>query len=455
MISVLFCGKDKDLLDTALKAFRKQSYRFVHVSDWQSMFAEAEREKFHVAIVDVGVADKDALDLMTRLRERAGSTPAILIADSAPVDLVAEVVRAGAHEFLTKPVAEVQLSSVVDRVVERETMSSEVSYLRHTQDQIYRLDDIVCKGPEMHAVIETLRKVAPSDASVLILGETGTGKELVAGAIHYNSRRKGSPFIKVNCAALPETLLESELFGHEKGAFTGAHQRRIGRFEQANAGTIFLDEVADMSPGTQSKILRVLQEQTFERVGGMQAVYVDVRILAATNKDIKQLVAEGKFRDDLYYRLNVITLELPPLRERTADIPALVEFFATKFARELGYGAVDIDDGAMARMVEYSWPGNIRQLRNVLERAVIMAGSETITEQHLALESAEIPGRAAQADILGQPITLEEMERTVIERALRKAGGVQKKAAEMLGISPRVINYKIKKHNIKVEGGLN
>ena len=455
MISIVFCGKDKDLLDTALKAFRKQSYRFVHVSDWQSMFAEVEREKFHVAIVDVGVADKDALELMVRLNEKAASTPAILIADSAPVDLVAKVVKAGAHEFIMKPVAEVQLSSIVDRAVERETMNSEVSYLRHTQDQIYRFDDIVSRGPEMQAVIETLRKVAPSDASVLILGETGTGKELVAGAIHYNSRRKGSPFIKVNCAALPETLLESELFGHEKGAFTGAHQRRIGRFEQANAGTIFLDEVADMSPGTQSKILRVLQEQTFERVGGMQAVYVDVRILAATNKNIKQLVAQGKFRDDLYYRLNVITLELPPLRARRADIPALVEFFAKKFAHELACGSVDVGPNAMASMVDYSWPGNIRQLRNVLERAVIMAGSETITEHHLALESAEIPGRTAQSQLLDQPITLEQMEKIVIERALRKADGVQKKAAEILGISPRVINYKIKKHNIKVDGELN
>jgi len=455
MISILFCGKEKDLLDTALKAFRMQSYRFVHVSDWQSMFAELEREKFHAAIVDLGAADKDALDLMSSFKEKAGSTAAILVADSAPVDLVAEVVQAGAHEFLMKPVAEIQLSSIVDRVVEHERIDGEVSYLRHTQDQIYRFDDIVCEGPEMRAVIDAVKKVAPSGASVLILGETGTGKELIAGAIHYNSRRKNSPFIKVNCAALPETLLESELFGHEKGAFTGAHQKRIGRFEQANTGTIFLDEVADMSPGTQSKILRVLQEQTFERVGGMQAVYVDVRILAATNKNIKQLVADGKFRDDLYYRLNVITLELPPLRQRRADIPALVDFFATKFARDLGHGSAEIDRNAMARMVDYSWPGNIRQLRNVLERAAIMAGGETITEQHLALESAQIPGRAGQSDIPDQPITLEQMERVMIERALEKAGGVQKKAAEILGISPRVINYKIKKHSIKVDGGLN
>ena len=459
MISILFCGKDKDLLDTALKAFRKQPYRFVHVSDWQSMFAELEREKFHVAIVDVGVADKDALDLTVRFKEKAGSTPAIIMAESAPADLITKVVKAGAYEFLVKPVAEVQLSSIVDRAVENERVNSEVSYLRHTQDTIYRFDDIICKGSEMQAVIETLKKVAPSDASILILGETGTGKELIAGAIHYNSRRKNSPFIKVNCAALPETLLESELFGHEKGAFTGAHQRRIGRFEQANTGTIFLDEVADMSPGTQSKILRVLQEQSFERVGGMQAVYVDVRILAATNKEIKRLVAEGKFRDDLYYRLNVITLELPPLRDRRDDIPALVDFFGTKFARELGYRSVDIDKNAMARMVDCSWPGNIRQLRNVLERAVIMAGGETITEQHLALEDGEIPGRAGPSDLLEQPVTLAQMEKTMIERALRRSGGVQKKAAQLLGISPRVINYKITKHDIKVDrkvdGGLN
>jgi DNA-binding NtrC family response regulator len=419
------------------------------------MFQELEREKFHAAIVDLGAADKDALDLMVSFKKKAGSTAAILVADSAPVDLVTEVVQAGAHEFLMKPVAEGQLSSIVNRAVEHERIDGEVSYLRHTQDQIYRFDDIVCEGPEMRAVIDAVKKVAPSDASVLILGETGTGKELIAGAIHYNSRRKDSPFIKVNCAALPDTLLESELFGHEKGAFTGAHQRRIGRFEQANTGTIFLDEVADMSPGTQSKILRVLQEQTFERLGRMQAAYVDVRILAATNKDVKLLVADGQFRDDLYYRLNVITLELPPLRQRRADIPALVDSFATKFACDLGHGSVEIDRNAMARMVDYSWPGNIRQLRNVLERAVIMAGGETITEQHLALESAEIPSRAAQSDIPNQPITLEQMEEVMIKRALEEAGGVQKKAAEILGISPRVINYKIKKHSIKVDGEMN
>ena len=214
-------------------------------------------------------------------------------------------------------------------------------------------------------------------------------------------------------------------------------------------GTIFLDEVADMSAGTQSKILRVLQEQTFERVGGMQAVHVDVRIIAATNRDIKQLVADGAFRDDLYYRLNVITLALPPLRERRDDIPAMVNFFAGKFVRELGYSSVEIDEDAMSRMVEYSWPGNIRQLRNVLERAVIMAGGDTIREEHLAIEAGEILAKSDTADPFEQGLTLDDMEKVMIERALKKAGGVQKKAAQLLGISPRVINYKIQKHNIE------
>ena len=449
MINIMFCGKDKELLDASLKAFRKEPYRFVHVSDWPSVFEAIEKEKFDVAVVDLGAADKDAVDLVLKLREKAASTATVLIADSAPLDLVTKAMKAGACEFLAKPVADAHLKSIVDRAVDREQAHGEVSYLRHTQEQIYRFDDIVSEGPEMHEVIETLKKVAPSDASVLVLGETGTGKELVAGAIHYNSRRKDNPFIKVNCAALPDTLLESELFGHEKGAFTGAHQKRIGRFEQANMGTIFLDEVADMSAGTQSKILRVLQEQTFERVGGMQAVRVDVRIIAATNKDIKQLVADGEFREDLYYRLNVITLALPPLRERRDDIPALVKFFADKFARELGYSSVEIDEDAMVQMVEHSWPGNIRQLRNVLERAAIMAGGDTIREEHLAIEAGEVSRAAGTLDPFEQGLTLEEMERMMIERALKKAGGVQKKAAQLLGISPRVINYKIQKHNIE------
>jgi len=450
MFSVLFCGKDKDLLNALLKAFRKQPYRFVHVSDWQSLFEEAEREKFDVAIVDLGVADKDAVDLMTKFKEKAPSIPAILIADSAPVDLVTRAVKAGAHEFLIKPVAEIQITTIVDHLAEHQSLKSEATYLRHTQELVYRFDDIVCAGPHMRTVMATLKKVAPSDASVLILGETGTGKELVAGAIHYNSRRRDNPFIKVNCAALPETLLESELFGHEKGAFTGAHQRRIGRFEQANAGTLFLDEVADMSAGTQSKILRVLQEQTFERVGGMQAVHVDVRVITATNKDIKQRVADGLFREDLYYRLNVVTIALPPLRDRREDIPALANCFAAKFVHDLGYPAVEIDDRAMARLVEYSWPGNIRQLRNVLERAVIMAGGEPILEEHLALEERTIPGGVTATDLVDQGIPLDQMEKIIIEQALRKCGGVQKNAAQLLGISPRVINYKIKKHQIKL-----
>ena len=449
MINIVFCGKDKDLLDASLRAFRRHPYRFVHVSDWQGVFEEIEREKFDVAIIDLGVADKDAIDLMRRLKQESALTATMFIADTAPVKLVAEVIDAGAYDFLTKPVAEIHLKGIVDRVAEREKARGEVAYLRHSQDLIYKFDDIICVGPQMKAVIDALKKVAPSDASVLILGETGTGKELVAGAIHYNSRRKRDPFIKVNCAALPDTLLESELFGHEKGAFTGAHQRRIGRFEQANSGTIFLDEIADMSPGTQAKILRVLQEQTFERVGGMQAVHVDVRLLAATNKDIKQLVAEGRFREDLYYRLNVITIELPPLRERRDDIPAMVAFFAKKFARELGQESVQIDESAMAHMVEYSWPGNIRQLSNVLERAVIMAGGETIREEHLAIEAGAV-GAAPTVDPLDQGLTLEQTEKLMIERALQKAGGVQKKAAELLGISPRVINYKIRKHHLKV-----
>jgi DNA-binding NtrC family response regulator len=451
MISILFCGKDKDLLDASLKAFRKEPYRFVHVSDWQSVFEAIEKEKFDAAVVDLGVADKDAVDLVLKLRENAASTPTVLIADSAPVELVTKAMKAGACEFLTKPVAELHLKSIVDRAVEREQAHGEVSYLRHTEELIYQFDDIISEGPEMQEVIETLKKVAPSDASVLVLGETGTGKELVAGAIHYNSCRKDNPFIKVNCAALPDTLLESELFGHEKGAFTGAHQKRIGRFEQANMGTIFLDEVADMSAGTQSKILRVLEEQTFERVGGMQAVHVGVRIIAATNRDIKQLVAEGAFRDDLYYRLNVITLALPPLRERRDDIPAMVNFFAAKFARELGYSSVEIDENAMSRMVEYSWPGNIRQLRNVLERAVIMASGDTIREEHLAIEAGEILAKSDAVDPFEQGLTLDDMEKVMIERALKKAGGVQKKAAQLLGISPRVINYKIQKHKIELE----
>jgi transcriptional regulator with GAF, ATPase, and Fis domain len=299
-------------------------------------------------------------------------------------------------------------------------------------------------------VLGVVKKVAKSNTTVLVRGETGTGKELIAGAIHHNSHRAGRNFVKVNCAALPETLLESELFGHEKGAYTGADRQRIGRFEQADSGSLFLDEVGDMSPAIQAKILRVLQEHEFERLGGTRTQKVDVRLIAATNRDLSQMVATGQFREDLYYRLNVVSVEMPPLRERKEDILALAMFFVRKFAGELKKKSEGIEPEAQKMLLRYNWPGNIRELENSIERAILMSEGQQIAPDDLRLGEIVTAGsnssREASALVKIPPsgVPLEEIERSALLEALKMSNWVQKDAAELLGISPRVMNYKIK-----------
>jgi transcriptional regulator with GAF, ATPase, and Fis domain len=299
--------------------------------------------------------------------------------------------------------------------------------------------------------------VAKSNTTVLIRGETGTGKELIAGAIHHNSHRAGRNFVKVNCAALPETLLESELFGHEKGAFTGADRQRIGRFEQADGGSLFLDEVGDMSAAIQAKILRVLQEHEFERLGGTRTQKVDVRLIAATNRDLSQMVASGQFREDLYYRLNVVSVEMPPLRERKEDIIALAMFFVKKFAGELKKKCDGLDPEAQKMLLRYNWPGNIRELENAIERAMLLADGSLIATDDLRLGEAATSGvpREAASIVKIPPtgIALEEIERLALVEALKMSNWVQKDAAELLSISPRVMNYKIKTLGIEFPRG--
>jgi len=296
--------------------------------------------------------------------------------------------------------------------------------------------------------------VAKSNTTVLIRGETGTGKELIAGATHHNSLRNNRNFVKVNCAALQENLLESELFGHEKGAFTSADKQRIGRFEQADGGTLFLDEVGDMSPSTQAKILRVLQEHEFERLGGTRTLRVDVRIIAATNRNLTEMVKEGRFREDLFYRLNVVSVEMPPLRDRKEDIASLAEFFVKRFANELKKRVDGIDPDALKVLMRHNWPGNIRELENVVERAVLLADGGSVGTTDLQIgehaSSASATDHATAVKIPPTGIPLEEIERQAVVEALRMSNWVQKDAAELLGISPRVMNYKIKILNIEI-----
>jgi two-component system response regulator HydG len=343
------------------------------------------------------------------------------------------------------------LRVLVEHALDRLRLQQEVHYLRHRESYIYRFDRIVGQSPQIRAALRLVEKVAPSDATVLIQGESGTGKELIAAAVHFNSPRRDAPFVAVNCAALHENLLESELFGHEKGSFTGADRQRVGRFEQANGGTVFLDEVGDMSASVQAKLLRVLQERAFERLGGSKTIRVNVRILAATNHDLHKAMVEKRFRQDLYYRLSVVPIQLPPLRDRPEDLLPLAEFFFRKYRGRDGGRLRGFHQDAIACLRSYAWPGNIRELENVVERAVLVAQGEEIVPEDLMLTPAQ--AQASLSSSIQLPpggVGLEEVERDLILQALQRTNGVQKKAAKLLGISPRAIHYKIRKHHIGI-----
>ena len=353
-----------------------------------------------------------------------------------------------------KPFEIEEMEVKIAKALEMRRMQHQIDYLRHAQGDIYDFDRIIGSSGALEKVLGVVRKVAKSNTTVLVRGETGTGKELIAGAVHHNSHRAARNFIKVNCAALQENLLESELFGHEKGAFTGADKQRIGRFEQADGGTLFLDEIGDMSANTQAKILRVLQEHEFERLGGTRTLRVDVRLIAATNRDLPAMVQTGQFREDLYYRLNVVSIEMPPLRERKEDILPLAMHFIRRFGSELKKRLDGLDNDAQKLLVRYNWPGNIRELENAIERAALLAETQMITSSDLRLGDFS-PGTGAKdsqsvVKIPPTGIALEDIERQSITEALKMANWVQKDAAELLHISPRVMNYKIKTLNIEM-----
>ena len=412
-------------------------------------------EKLHEGQYDVVVSDlkmggSDGMDVLRTTKALHPTTAVILMTAFGSVHTAVEAMKSGAFDYVQKPFEIEEMEVKIEKALEMRRMRHELDYLRHTQNDIYDFDRIIGTSPSLQKVLGVVKKVAKSNTTVLVRGETGTGKELIAGAIHHNSHRAGRNFVKVNCAALPETLLESELFGHEKGAYTGADRQRIGRFEQADSGSLFLDEVGDMSPAIQAKILRVLQEHEFERLGGTRTQKVDVRLIAATNRDLSQMVASGQFREDLYYRLNVVSVEMPPLRERKADILALAMFFVRKFAGELKKKSEGIEPEAQKMLLRYNWPGNIRELENSIERAILMSEGQQIAPDDLRLGEIVTAGssssREASALVKIPPagVPLEEIERSALLEALKMSNWVQKDAAELLGISPRVMNYKIK-----------
>ena len=403
---------------------------------------------FDVVVTDFRMGGADGLDVLRTTKALHPTTSVILMTAFGSIQTAVEAMRIGAFDFVTKPFEIEEMEVKIAKAIEHRRLRHEIDYLRHTQNDIYDFDRIVGASGALKRVLDVVRKVAKSNTTVLVRGETGTGKEIIAGAVHHNSLRSSRNFVKVNCAALQENLLESELFGHEKGAFTGADKQRIGRFEQADGGTLFLDEIGDMSQNTQAKILRVLQEHEFERLGGTRTIRVDVRLIAATNRNLGAMVASGHFREDLYYRLNVVSIDMPPLRERKEDVPALAEFFIRRFAGELRKKLDGFTPDALKLMMRYNWPGNIRELENAVERAALLTDSRSIGAADLHLGDEPAAGDPAnRTPVLRLPprgIPLEEIERQALIEALRMSNWVQKDAAELLAISPRVMNYKIK-----------
>jgi two-component system, NtrC family, response regulator AtoC len=405
-----------------------------------------------VVLTDLKMPGMDGVELLGKIHGTDPNVAVIVTTAFGAVDTAVSAMRAGAVDYLTKPINTAELLLVIERALEQSRLRRETRDLRTQLAERYRFDNVIGSSPKMQQVFKVVAQVAPSRATVLLTGESGTGKELVAAAIHHRSPRAGKPFVKLHCAALAESLLESELFGHERGAFTGADRRREGRFEQADEGTLFLDEIGDISPATQVKLLRVLQEHEFERVGGNQTLRVDVRVIAATNRDLKARVAEGKFREDLYYRLNVINIELPPLRDRASDVPALAMHFLQHFAKENAKNVQRLSDAALARFVGYDWPGNVRELENVIERAVVLAEGDVIEPGHLPPEV--MPSNENRTAPLIPGSSMADIERYAILSTLEAQGGSTSRAADVLGISVRKIQYKLQEYGRAPKSGV-
>lgn len=446
MSSILILEKDEDwrkVLSDALSKDYEIAFKNHHeVKD------SIKTSPFSLIFLDLLSAPEGIFQLLGWFRSTVPDIPIIMTSESETAELVVKAIKQGAFDFISKPYTTARVCRVVEQALADRNLKNEIDYLRHEQDIIYDFDRVVAETSNMKAVLTTLKKFAQTDATILMTGETGTGKSFLSGTVHFNSRRKDRPFVKVNCANIPETLLESELFGHEKGAFTGADKLRIGRFEQAHGGTLFLDEIGEMSMSLQAKLLRVLEEKSFERVGGNRTIKSDVRVIAATNRDLKTMIASGTFREDLYYRINVLYVRLPALRERPQCIEPLSISLLQKISRSLGKKIEGLAPAVMESMKRSQWPGNIRQLANTIERAAILAESSIIPEDCFpAMEPVFETGTRVVPS--AQPTSsLAMQEKDSIVKVLEDCLWIQKDAAERLSISPRALNYKIQKYGI-------
>ena len=415
-----------------------------------------EKETVELLISDVKMPDVSGVQVLAAAQRVNPEIIGIMITAYASTDTAVEALRLGAYDYLSKPFNVDELKLKVTKALERKRLQQENALLKRALQDTHQFSNIIGRSPGMQAVFQLIQTIAPTASTVLISGESGTGKELVARAIHFNSPRKDRPFVALNCGALPETLLESELFGHVRGAFTGADSNKKGLVEVAEKGTVFLDEIGEMSPMVQVKVLRVLQERKFRRLGGTEETEADIRIIAATNRDLSKLVADGKFREDLFYRINVIPVHLPPLRDRLEDIPPLAEHFLAKYAAQMRRKVSGLSPEAMRRLQAYSWPGNIRELENAIERAVALESGPlveaTSLPEHVQTGVPRTSPDARDNVVLDTGFHLErhveEIEREYISEALRRAGGVKSRAAELLGMSFRSFRYYMKKYNL-------
>jgi two-component system, NtrC family, response regulator AtoC len=455
---ILVVDDDPQMQFFLKEALERQQY-VVNVQPSAEAALEAlASARFDLILMDVRLPGMNGLDAVNEIQKVDHRTPIIIMTAHGTRDTALEAVRRGAYDYFTKPFSLDEMEIIVRRALEKKRMVGELEQLRHQLATTSRRGRIVGSSRALEEILRLVDRVGPTDSTVLILGESGTGKELIAEAIHENSNRRSKPIVKLNCAAIPENLLESELFGHEKGAFTGAISRKPGKFETADGGTLVLDEIGDMTLSTQAKILRALQERELQRVGGTQTIKVDVRIIASTNKDLERAVKEGTFRDDLYFRLNVVTLQVPPLRDRREEIPELADHFLADVNTRLNRGITRLAPDALAALMEYGWPGNIRELRNMIERAVVVNDGDV-----LALSSFPPPIRPVEpsAGSTGsarwetlQNLTLDEkvaqLERAFVMDALARANGVQAAAARLLGVTERSVWHLVKKHRIEV-----
>ena len=425
-----------ELLDDA-------GYSVSTAADGGTALLQLEQVDPDVVLTDLKMPGMDGLSLIERGRPMSPHTTFIVMTAFATIDTAVQAIKLGAESYLTKPLELDAVIAIVDRALERTRLSREAAQLRQRVDDRFQLGNILGEHPSMQRLMKNIAQVARSRATVLIHGETGTGKELIAAAIHQNSNRKDKPFIRLNCASLSETLLESELFGHERGSFTGAMSRREGRFKQADGGTLFLDEVSEIPPSVQIKLLRFLQERDFERVGGNETLKVDVRVVAATNRNLRQRVEDGRFREDLYYRLKVVQLDVPPLRVRRSDIPLLAHAFLRKYAAENSRTVQGLSEEALKHLMIYPWPGNVRELENAIERSVVMCDGDVIDREDLPTSAhGDMQNGSVMALIPG--VTMMELERIAILRTLDAVDGSTARAADILGISQRKIQYRVK-----------